>query len=70
MLKNLQNVMSIKHISTKTIAALIDTTEKTARNKLDGVTDFTFDEAMIIAKNLFPEYELKYLFAREDQESA
>ncbi len=70
MLKNLQNVMSIKHISTKTIASLIDTTEKTARNKLDGVTDFTFDEALIIANNLFPEYELRYLFAREEKESA
>lgn len=64
MLKNLQDAMNAKRISTRTIAQIIETTEKTARNKLDGVTEFTFDEAISIAENLFPEYDLKYLFAK------
>ena len=45
MLENLQNAMAVKKVTIKALALLIGTTDKTAKNKLDGVTDFTFDEA-------------------------
>ena len=31
---------------------------------MSGVTDFTLNEVLLINENMFPEYELKYLFKR------
>ena len=62
MLSNLKKAMLDKGISAAAIAALIGTTEKTVNNKLNGVTDFTLREAIKIRDNLFPEYDLYYLF--------
>lgn len=64
MRENLKKAMTAKGISTKALAQLIGTTEKTAWNKLEGVTDFTLGEAIVIVDNLFPEYDLRYLFAK------
>lgn len=63
MLKNLRDAMAIKNITTVAVAKLIGTTEKTINNKLNGNTDFTLPEALTIKNNLFPEYDLCYLFA-------
>lgn len=68
MLRNLQAAMATKNISAKALAQVMGSTEKTARNKLDGITEFTFGEAMAISENLFPEYDLRYLFARSASE--
>jgi hypothetical protein len=65
MLENLQNAMNAKKVTTRALALLIGTTEKTAKNKIDGITDFTFDEAVAIIENLFPEYDMRYLFAKK-----
>jgi len=61
-LLNLKAAMAIKKISVVAIAQLIGATEKTVNNKLNGVTDFTVPEAIAIRNNLFPEYDLCYLF--------
>lgn len=66
MLHNLRSAMAAKKITTFAMAQLIGTTEKTANNKLNGVTDFTLPEALKLRNNLFPEYDLCYLFASED----
>ena len=68
MLDNLLNAMNSKHISTRAIAELIGTTEKTAYNKTMGVTDFTVPEALLVKDNLFPEYDFCYLFAKYEKE--
>lgn len=63
MLNNLRAAMAFKKISALVLAQLIGTTEKTINNKLNGITDFTLPEALKIRNNLFPEYDLCYLFA-------
>ena len=62
MLLHLIMAMDVKNISTLAIAQLIGTTEKTAYNKIRGITDFTMPEAVKIKVNMFPEYDLCYLF--------
>ena len=63
MLNNLRAAIAIKKITTLALSQLIGTTEKTVNNKLNGVTDFTLPEALLVRNNLFPEYDLCYLFA-------
>lgn len=63
MLNNLRMAMRVKGISALVVAQLIGATEKTVNNKLNGHTDFTLPEALKIRANLFPEYDLYYLFA-------
>ena len=62
MLENLMKAMNNKHISTLALAAVIGTTEKTAYNKINGLTDFTLPEAIAVKTELFPEYDMFYLF--------
>lgn len=66
-MKNLRTVMAIKRISTAALAAVIGVTEKTANNKLNGETEFTLYEALTIKRELFPEYDLVYLFERDEE---
>lgn len=66
MLSNLRAAMSLKKVSTVALACLIGTTEKTANNKINGITDFTLPEALTIKSNLFPEYDLYYLFEPDE----
>lgn len=70
MLTHLMTAMAAKNITTLAIAQLIGTTEKTAYNKLRGITDFTMQEALKIKLNLFPEYDLCYLFESVAEEMA
>ena len=51
----------------KVIAQLLDCSERTVRNKLNGISDFTISEAVKINAYFFNDrYELGYLFKRED----
>lgn len=70
MLSNLKMAINAKNISTLAVAQVIGTTEKTAYNKLQGNSDFTMPEAMTIKRELFPEYDLMYLFAEDKDETA
>ena len=63
MLKNLKAALDKKEISLKVVASLINTTDKTVRNKINGKTEFNCPEAIKISAELFPEYKLEYLFA-------
>jgi len=63
LLRNLQAAMALKKVSALALARLIGTTEKTVNNKINGVTDFTMPEAVLIKTEIFPEYDLCYLFA-------
>lgn len=63
---NIKCVLANKNISIKAFAAFIGTTEKTAYNKLMGITDFTYPEAEKIAENLLPEYNTRFLFSKRN----
>lgn len=69
MMKNLRNELQKKNITIVAFASFLGVSEKTAQNKLNGVTDFTYPEAIKISTFLFPEYTLTYLFQTEDEQS-
>ena len=56
----------------KTISSILGCTEKTARNKLNKVTEFTVSEAVRINEKLFQnKYDIGFLFtdAAENREA-
>lgn len=59
---NLQDLLRKKNISMKDFSMLLGVSEKTAYNKLQGVTDFTLPEVKKINKCLFPEYDFDFVF--------
>lgn len=62
MYKNLRNLLFQKNISVKMYARLLGVSEKTAQNKINKITDFTFLEFKKTC-SLFPEYNADYIFA-------
>ena len=65
MFPNLKNELQRKNISLVSVAKLINCTEKTLQNKMNGKTDFRLNEVLAINEQLLPEFELKYLFKRK-----
>jgi len=65
MFPNLSNELKDKGITLKAVAILIGCTEKTLQNKMNGITEFTLSEALLINENLLPEFRLQYLFAKQ-----
>lgn len=61
---NIKNVLTNKGISTKSFASFLGVTEKTAYNKLMGISDFTYPEAVRIIETLLPEYNARFLFSK------
>ena len=61
-MRNIEKEMQKFNVSIYDIKELLDCTEKTVRNKLNGTTDFTFSEVKKIRDNLFPGMEIDYLF--------
>lgn len=70
MLGNMIFELRRKNISNKAVADVIDTSEKTVVNKLNGTSEFTISEAMAINVNLLPEFKLDYLCTPTDTQSA
>lgn len=60
--------MKVNGVSRQSIQALIGVTEKTLRNKLQGVTDFTWTEAKKIRNSYFPTEDYDTLFSNDDQD--
>ena len=60
----LKGEMVKKNISVKEIADRLGIAEKTMRNKLHGVTEFTWAEVCIIQEEFFPEFTKDILFKR------
>ena len=63
MLGNMIQELRRKNITNKAVAELINSSEKTVVNKLNGTSEFTISEAMAINVNLLPEFKLSYLCA-------
>lgn len=72
MYEHLFNAIKAKGLSFRAIAAAIGMPEPTFRSKINGRSEcgFTVEEAFIIQENVFPEMDIKYLFKRDNQETA
>ena len=64
-MRNLLAEMARYGVSNNDIQALLSCTDKTVRNKLNGMTEFSFGEAMKIRDTFFPGIRLEYLFSQE-----
>lgn len=62
-MRNLITEMARYGFRNKDIQKVIKCSEKTARNKINGITQFTYREAKEIKDKLFPNLNLEYLFA-------
>ena len=68
MYENLEKCLKMKGLSVNAAAKAIGMPEATFRTKLGGRT-FSIDEAFEIIDNLFPEYDMRYLFKRVPNET-
>ena len=59
---NLKAEMLRNGLTVKDIMQTIGCSEKTARNKINGDTDFTYREAEKVRNVLFPGMRMEYLF--------
>ncbi len=59
---NLRTALDSKRISNRVVCELLGISEKTLYNKMTGSTDFTVEEALLIVRNLLPEYTFEFLF--------
>ena len=65
MFKNLRTALADKKMTMKSYAEFLGITEKTLQNKMNGITEFTYEEVERTSKFLFPQYRIDYLFERE-----
>lgn len=65
MLANLKNSLDGKGITVKAYAAVLGVSERSAWNKINGETALTYPEAIRTKKELFPEYDIEYLFTSD-----
>lgn len=69
MYANLEQQRKVKNITLVDIADLLGIKYQTVREKIDGKSSFKFEEAEKIKKNFFPEYEIEYLFSKDNLET-
>lgn len=69
MYKNLLDTMSNKKITFTQVSELLHCQLRTVSEKSRGVvqSEFTVTEALIIKKVFFPEYDVDWLFKKEDK---
>lgn len=60
---NLSAEMMRFGVSNADIQQLLSCSDKTVKNKLTGMTEFTVSEAMQIQRTFFPGLRMEYLFA-------
>ena len=58
-------IMKKTNITQKQIAELLNIRQATVSDKVQGKSQFNFEEALKIKKVFFPEYDLEYLFSKE-----
>lgn len=68
-MKNLQAEMKRFGVSVSEIQRILGCTEKTARNKISGASEFSIQEAIAIRNILFPGLRLEYLYQRDVEEN-
>lgn len=65
-MKNLKAEMARKGVNVLALQKVLNCSEKTVRNKINGVTEFTISEAIEIRNRYFNGLSLDYLFATDD----
>lgn len=65
---NLRGEMAKRKITIEDLAAYLGIHRNSVANKLNGSSSFSIEESVKIQEHYFPEKELKYLFAKEEQE--
>lgn len=63
---NIRTAMQKRGLTYPGFATLLGISEKTAKNKVAGRSEFTYGEARKV-KTIFPEYDLDYLMAEETE---
>lgn len=66
MYNNLLVAMSDKKITFTQVAELLRCQLRTVSEKSKGKSEFTVSEALMIKRVFFPEYELNWLFKKDD----
>lgn len=69
-MKNLKAEMQRNDLTVWDIVETIGCSEKTARNKINGETDFTYPEAEKVRNRLFPGLRMEYLFHPDKPEKS
>lgn len=67
MLYNLEKARKDNGVTKVDLADLIGVKYQTITEKIEGNSSFKFEEALIIKETYFPEYDLVYLFSKEEQ---
>ncbi|MBF0770251.1 XRE family transcriptional regulator [Staphylococcus warneri] len=67
MLKNFNDIRKEKKVSLVDLADLLEVRYQTVADKINGVSDFKFGEALLIKNKHFPEYDIEYLFEKEKE---
>lgn len=67
MLKHFDNIRKEKKVSLVDLADLLGVRYQTVADKINGVSDFKFGEALLIKNEYFPEYDIEFLFAKENE---
>ena len=67
MYQNLIKVMKVKNVTYSQIAELLKCQLRNVSDKANGNVEsgFSIDEAILIKKVLFPEYDIVFLFERQ-----
>lgn len=64
MYPNLRAAMAAKRVSIEASASLLGIHRNTFTNRLNGDSSFTIEEALKLKSDLFPEYDIGYLFGK------
>ncbi len=67
MLKNFNDIRKEKKVSLVDLADLLEVRYQTVADKINGISDFKFGEALLIKNKYFPEYDIEYLFEKEKE---
>ncbi|MGW7888657.1 XRE family transcriptional regulator [Staphylococcus xylosus] len=68
MLTRFDKVRKEKKVSLVDIADLLGVRYQTVADKINGVSDFKFGEALLIKNTFFPEYDIEFLFSENKKE--
>ena len=67
-MRNLRAEMARYGVSSTDIQKLLSCTDKTVKSRLDGLSDFSVRDSMLIRDTFFPGMRIEYLFAQDDHE--
>ena len=67
MLEELDKARRTKGIAIVDIADFLGVRAQTVSDKINGVYDFKFGEAVKVQREFFPEYDIVHLFSGEDK---